>query len=529
MKDFFTLFQTWNRTLTAQIDVANYFSEGVNSYNNDFLNPLLSAAQIFNKLESTRLQHRTPLDNVQSYLKLFDFNIDLLSRYSLGTLKILDQYNQKELNNFFASWYATLLDQKGEKLDEFIIRQKELLHRVLEEYPRAIKAIEPEYGFHFENQPESLFAETDRFFLHKIQPTEEGVTTDDRLKPVLIIPPFVLGSNILSFLPGEKKSYAHSFANRSIPTYIRIMKDIHQNPAVQTMTGEEDALDTRYFCEKIKKKHGHQVTINGYCQGGFSALCNILSGELDGLVDALITCVAPMDGSRSEGLGQFLRDLPEQFNDLDYGTKTLANGNRIADGDLMGWVYKLKSIEGSGPMVSFFNDIIMLNGKNKKSQPFNKTVVALNYWLQNERSDIPLSVTDMSFKSYNIPVTDDGTLPITLFDRKLNFHGIQEKNIRWLLCYGETDDLVEKEVALAPLDFIDVEVTPFPKGHVAIATSWSHPKSLCALDSIFGEGKHRGPVRFQLDLIAECAQQEKEKKNLPLPGQSDIPEPFTGK
>ena len=88
-----------------------------------------------------------------------------------------------------------------------------------------------------------------------------------------------------------------------------------------------------------------------------------------------------------------------------------------------------------------------------------------------------------------------------MFGKKLNFKGISEKNISWLLCYGESDDLVEKQVALAPLDYIDVEVTPFPKGHVAIATSWSHPDSACALDTVFGEN-YRGPVRFQLDLDA---------------------------
>lgn len=497
--------------MAAQFDLAKYFAEGLSNYNNDFLDPLLSASTIFSRLESSRFSQRSPLDNIQAYLKLFDFNLDLLSRYSLGTLKVIDRYNQKELSNFFAAYYATLLDRQGEKLDEFIVRQKELLHRVIEEYPRAIKAIEPEYGFHFENRPDSLFAETDRFLLYKVQPSEKGVKTDDQLKPVIIIPPFVLGSNILAFLPAEKKSYAHSFANRAIPTYIRIMKEIHANPAVQSMTLEEDALDSRYFCEKVKEQHGHKVTLNGYCQGGYSALCNILSGELDGLVDALITCVAPMDGTRSRGLGQFLRHLPEQFNNLDYGTKTLANGNKIADGDLMGWVYKLKSIEGSGPMVAFFNDINMLSGKNQTPVQINKTVAALNYWLQNERSDIPLSVTEMSFKSYNIPITTDGTLPVTIFGRKLNLKTIVEKNIRWLLCYGETDDLVEKEVALAPLDFIDVEVTPFPKGHVAIATSWSHPESICALDSIFGDGKLRGPVRFQLDLIEKWQQGRKQK------------------
>jgi hypothetical protein len=49
---------------------------------------------------------------------------------------------------------------------------------------------------------------------------------------------------------------------------------------------------------------------------------------------------------------------------------------------------------------------------------------------------------------------------------------------------------------------VDVEITPFPKGHGAIATSWSQPTSDCPLDSTFGDN-FRGPVRFQLDLEEE--------------------------
>ncbi len=192
--------------------------------------------------------------------------------------------------------------------------------------------------------------------------------------------------------------------------------------------------------------------------------------------------------------------LPNNFHDLAYGTRTLANGNKIADGDLMGWIYKLKSIEDSGPIIAFFNDIMMLSGKDDRPVDIKKTIAALNFWLQRERSDLPLSVTETSFRSYTIPVTSDGTLPVTIFGKKLRFQRIQDKNIKWLLCYGESDDLVEKEVALVPLNFIDVEVTPFPKGHVAIATSWSHPQSSCALDSVFGEENYSGPVRFHLDL-----------------------------
>lgn len=493
--------RVWNDFFKGQMDAARYFSEGVLKYNNDFLSPLLQSASIFSNVESSRLLKRDPLENIISYEKLLEFNVDLISSYYLGTMKVLDEYNKRELTNFLTAWHNTLFNIEGNKLDDFINRQCEMLKTVTREYPQAIREIEPEYGFHFERGENIKFAETERFILYRITPTDDHVETDDSCKPIIIIPPFVLGSNVLAFLPGERKSYTHSFANKGIPTYIRILKDIQLTPEVQTMSAEDDALDTRYFCEKVKEKHGTKVTLNGYCQGGFSVVCNILSGKLDGLVDAIITCVAPMDGTRSKGLGQLLKNLPQIFNDLSYGTKTLPNGNQVADGELMGWVYKLKSIENAGPMVSFLRDMFMVSGTGEKPVQISKTVAGINYWLQNERSDIPLAITKMSFDSYRIPITKDGTLPVTMFGKKLNFKAIRDKNIQWLLCYGEKDDLVEKEVALAPLDFLDVEVTPFPKGHVAIATSWSNPGTECALDKVFCENKnYRGPVKFQLDL-----------------------------
>jgi hypothetical protein len=500
MEQSFAALEKWNKTMLAPATAVLYFTEGMATYGEEFLKPFLNATQTFANIEAKRFFYRSPEENWQSYTKLLQLNLDLLSRYTTGAVKTLGQYNKLELSRFLSAWHEALMGINGATLGDYFSHQETVLRRVVSEFPQTIKAIEPEYGFHFERYPGSLVHETPRFELRQVFPHDDGVEIDDSLKPIFIIPPFVLGANILAFLPGEKKSYAHSFANRGIPTYIRIMKPIHENEAVQTMTLEDDAEDTRLFCEILSKKHKLPVTLNGYCQGGFSSVCNILSGKLDGLVDALITCVAPMDGTRSKGLGKFLHDLPAEFNDLAYGTKTLANGNLIADGDLMGWIYKLKSIEESGPLIAYFKDIMMLTDRKDRPATINKTVAALNYWLQNERSDLPMSVTEMSFRSYNIPVTANGDLPITMFGKQLNFKGITERNIPWLLCYGIRDDLVEKEVSTAPLDFVDAEVSPFPKGHVAIATSWSHPNSDCPLDGRFGEENFRGPVKFHLDL-----------------------------
>jgi hypothetical protein len=89
---------------------------------------------------------------------------------------------------------------------------------------------------------------------------------------------------------------------------------------------------------------------------------------------------------------------------------------------------------------------------------------------------------------------------VRLFGRTLNFRRIKEKGLKWLICVAEKDELVERESALAPLDWVDAEVAVFPKGHVAIATSWSAPNSEYALHKRFNNDRYRGPVRFHMDL-----------------------------
>jgi hypothetical protein len=141
----------------------------------------------------------------------------------------------------------------------------------------------------------------------------------------------------------------------------------------------------------------------------------------------------------------------------------------------------------------------MLERLAQDQSPVGDTALAINHWLAYDRTDLPVFVTRLSFDSYHRPVARDGTLPVKLFGRDLNFHRIAEKGIKFLICYAEKDDLVDQPAVLAPLDHIHAEVTAFPKGHAAIATSWSHPATAYALHKTFGE-KNRGPVRFQLDL-----------------------------
>jgi hypothetical protein len=113
------------------------------------------------------------------------------------------------------------------------------------------------------------------------------------------------------------------------------MKHMNLTPAFQTVTGEDDCVDTRHFCEIIKKRHGRPVKLNGFCQGWFVSVLSLLSGELDCLVDAFLTCVAPMDGTRSKALIDYLEHIPPRFRDLGYAVKEMPNGNMVVDGKVM--------------------------------------------------------------------------------------------------------------------------------------------------------------------------------------------------
>ncbi len=501
-----------SRANAASLDLlkgATLFWNGVLKYTSEFMEPSWNALNAFKEVEREKLKRLPPMQNIKDYAEILQFNIDLACRAFTSSLHQMQDHHAKEMNGLLTATLNTLMGCKDEDLADYAARKAELLDLLVYGYPQAIENIEPEYGFHFDNGRYIKAAETDRFELYQVLPLDPQVPVRENGKPVIIVPPYVLGVNILAFLPGENKSYVHCFANQGIPTYIRVVKDIDTTEAVQLMTPEDDTLDTRYFCEQVKARHGRPVTLNGFCQGGYMTTIAFLSGQLDRLADAHITCVAPLDGSRSIALMEYIEHLPPRFRDLGHSTKTLPNGNQVVDGKILSWVYKLKSIEREAPIYTLYRDLMMFDRPGKPPQ-INKTAAAINYWMLYDKTDLPLGITRMSFESYLTPVDKDGTLPVRLFDQPLNFKRFKENKIPWLICIAEKDDLVDEPATLVPLEWVDAEVTVFPKGHTAIATSWSMPTSECSLHKCFShpchvsssrsEGKCRGPVRFQLDL-----------------------------
>jgi hypothetical protein len=494
------LLETTLHTLNAQ---QNYWL-GILSYYNDFTTPYWTALNSFLTKEKDKIKEVNLLQTIFDYMELYKFNLQIAEKSAGPAISGLRDFHVNQTGKFVKAFINSLFNLDGEDIKNFSKRHDQILNNLINIYPQAIRDVENEFGFHFDDGGYEKTGETDRFILYQVFSRDKSIKVNKKLKPIIILPPYVLGPNILGFLPDEKKSYAHAFADQGIPIYIRIIKDVDKVPALQIMTGEDDARDTRYFCEIIKQRHNKMVTLNGFCQGGFVGILNILSGELDGLVDTFISCVSPMDGTKSKSLVEYLQHVPERFRDLGYAQKVMPNGNKVVDGKVMSWVYKLKSMESEAPMVAFNRDIASFEGRAGDGFQINKTAAALNHWLIYDRSDLPVAISQMSFDSYTIPVSKDGTLPVKLFGRKLNFKRIKERGIKWLLCYAQNDDLVDKDAALEPLKFVDAEVTVFPKGHGAMATSWSHPDTECALHKRFGDDKrYRGPVRFQLDISGE--------------------------
>ena len=214
------------------------------------------------------------------FMELLLFEMELVAKGAMADMSAMSQYYIREMSEAMAAIKNTLLEKSDGDLVHYSERQLRLMDTVVNVYPEAVREIESEFGFHLDNGGYVKMAETDRFELYQVLPTDKKTEVRENGKPVMIIPPYVLGANILAFLPGENRSYVHAFANQGIPTYIRLVKNIDKNPGVQIMRGEDDVLDTRYFSEKLVARHGRPVTLNGYCQGGFMAVLGVLSGEL---------------------------------------------------------------------------------------------------------------------------------------------------------------------------------------------------------------------------------------------------------
>jgi hypothetical protein len=425
----------------------------------------------------------------------FRHNTALVTRGLLATQEKLSSFVWDQIEDGVKATMNSFFGGEGENLNDFMRREAQVMESVAN-FTEQMEKVKDEFGFQFNTCDYELFCETDSFLVYQVLPIKKGVKVDESLKPMLLVPPYMLGVHILAFLPFEDKSYAHSFANEGIPTYVRVVKDIWETEKVQTMTPDDDCSQTREICEKLKAKHGQKVTLNGTCQGGYICLMNMLSGTLTDVADALITNVAPIDGTYSEAIS----GMPQMHH--DFVLSPMPNGNMVANGYLLSLGMRFVAIDRETPLVTVLNQAALQEATNMRP---GKTPAALFRWLRKERVHLPPEIARMSSTTFQAPIGADGTLPVQLFGKPLNVKDLPAYVTKWYQNYAIKDDLVTGACATAANRFLDgtdvIEAVAFYGGHVAILTSPYAKKAPVNGTFVDAVGKKaRGPVRFQLDI-----------------------------
>jgi hypothetical protein len=464
----------------------------VNRERTEFTDSALIAAQI--ALQAAR---ENPMSLFET-MEVLQHNQSMVSKGLLSTQEKLSDFIWDQSEETLNALMNTVFKTEGETLSGFMKREAGVMESVAN-FQEQIEKIKDEFGFHFNTSDYKLVHETDTFRMYQVLPIRKGVKVRDDLKPVLLVPPYMLGVHILSFLPYEDKSYAHSFANEGIPTYVRVVKDIMQNETVQQTTPDSDCLQTKELLEKLVQKHGKKATLNGTCQGGYICLMNILSEKLTDVCDTLITNVAPIDGTYSDAIS----GMPSMHH--DFITTTLPNGNKVANGYLLSLGMRFVAIDRETPLIKVLDQASMHRATELNP---GKTPAALFRWLTKERVHLPLEIAKMSSHTFQEPIGGDGTLPVKLFDKPLNVKKLADLGITWYQNYAIKDDLVTPNCATAANQYLEgtkvIESVAFHGGHVAILTSPYSKKAPVNGEFIDANKKKvRGPVKFQLDISAQ--------------------------
>ena len=437
-------------------------------------------------------RHHQP--SVDAMFHLMQYNARLVDRALWANQEQLSTYLLDESERGWSAWLNTLLGLPGETIEQFAARQADVMEAV-SNFNEQIERVRDEFGFQFKTNDYKLVHETDCFLMYQVLPLDKSVAVRRDVKPMLLVPPYMLGGHILAFLPYENKSYAHAFANAGIPTYVRVVKDIWETEKVQTMKTEDDCLQTRQLCAALVDKHGQKVTLNGTCQGGYISLMNILSGRLADVCDSLISNVTPVDGTYSPTIS----NMPRMQH--DFLLSRMPNGNMVANGYLLSLGMRLAAIDRETPLVQVLSQARLQEQTGLKP---GKTVAALFRWLRKERVHLPRAIAEMSSITFEQPIAADGTLPVSLFGRPLRIDNLAGLNVRWYQNYAINDDLVTPPCATAGNRFLEgsglLESVPFPGGHVAILTSpfGSHAPVNGRFQAADGT-MCRGPVLFQLE------------------------------
>lgn len=480
-------------------EIFTLFNQGLFNHRMAFLSPIYKLFAKFNENDNASLMANPTVDNIARSIKermeIFTYMDKTVKEIGEEVSKIVPDFFNLEFNK---ALQVHLKPEEGESLEDYQKGLLKLLKRVVYEYPKEIAEAGNKYGFQFDNGKYEVISDTDSFILYKVLPTKQNVTIKENCQPMLFIHPYVLGHNVLGFFPNLDRSYIHAFANAGVPTYLRYRKKANQSATVLSTTLDEDILATKTFCKLLSDMYKKPVVLNGYCHGGWLSLVALLSGELDNLVDTLITSVAPLDAAQAEIYHPTVNMVKNLETDI-FKLADLKDNRRYIDGEIVSLFVKLPTSGKENGIYTFFDALKQF--KKLIDKPISVEMAGMQHWLLHER--VPMSVDMMQsiLDAYITPIAEDGTFPAKPFGKKINIKRIDEKKIKFYICYAEKDYIVPPSTNKTIKKWVKVEEVAFPKGHAAIATSWSKPGSECFVGNEF-EGK-RGPLKYYLDLQKE--------------------------
>jgi len=157
-----------------------------------------------------------------------------------------------------------------------------------------------------------------------------------RNKPVLIVPP-MFWSQYSGLFAGRTQELCSLFRQSGNPHLHSPDKGYRHDPRRPDNDGRRRYSRHAVFCQELMKRHNEQVTLNGFCQGGYLTLIALLSGN--GRPGGCAHYLRHSRGRvRSKILGRVHRGPAARFRDPAYSYKKLPNGNTVVDGHLLGWV-----------------------------------------------------------------------------------------------------------------------------------------------------------------------------------------------
>ena len=124
---------------------------GVYRYTNEFMLPYWTALNAFQTTESDKLVRHHPVESFKDYLELFKFNLQVAEKGMISSLTGMNDYHTAAATRAFNALLSSIEKGKCEDFSSFMAKEAALLEKVVYTYPRAIRAIESDYGFHFED------------------------------------------------------------------------------------------------------------------------------------------------------------------------------------------------------------------------------------------------------------------------------------------------------------------------------------------------------------------------------------------